>query len=629
MDAMESTDVLIVGCGPTGALLSTLLGQYCVPNIVLEKDLEINTDPRGIALDEDGIRFLQACGIYDKIFTDIGMCPGKMNFIGDQHSDLYHKPFLTFNYYTTEGGRGHPGFIFHKQPAIEKHLRSRIAALPSSELRVGSTILSISEDEDWVSATYTDAEGQSRKLRARYLVGCDGKTGFTRKMYLERRGIKLERAGQTAYDELWVALNWKMTLPTPETHPDLPLWKKGYTPQQVYDLFFPLDFRFLCNPRRAAVCGRFGLSSDMLWRFEFVVLPGEDGTEMSSPEKTKEIVWPYLTHPGSRYGLKENITYPEDCVEVLRCRPFNFSARSCNKWALDRVILCGDAAHVFPPFGGEGIASGFRDAIALAWRLALASPTSSTTLTSRDQAPDYRKLFLPWYSERKQSLDRSLASTIANGNYVTESHPIKAAVRNWSLWAMQKIPSWRRWLELGDRRNGMTRYTWEEGKAMAFLPEMEGGGNFPQVYCARQGKVQFTDDVIFSREKRGLFQLAVLLKSRSEFQDKRKAIAGLDEASQGILRADEATFVVQQTETNSTGGTENNRIYRLATAEEFAQDQGLCSGRPYPHGYDPLRMWKEAGGKHFVILRPDRFVFAAAGSRKELFDAVEQLKTLL
>lgn len=71
---METTDVIIVGCGPTGAMLSSLLGQYSVPNIVLEREMDIVTDPRGIALDEDGIRCLQACGIYDKVFTSIGQC---------------------------------------------------------------------------------------------------------------------------------------------------------------------------------------------------------------------------------------------------------------------------------------------------------------------------------------------------------------------------------------------------------------------------------------------------------------------------------------------------------------------------------------------------------------------------
>ena len=69
---MEYTDVVICGCGPTGALLSAILGLYGVKNIVLERELRVTEDPRGIALDEDGIRCLQAVGLYDKIFSQIG-----------------------------------------------------------------------------------------------------------------------------------------------------------------------------------------------------------------------------------------------------------------------------------------------------------------------------------------------------------------------------------------------------------------------------------------------------------------------------------------------------------------------------------------------------------------------------
>lgn len=71
---METTDVLICGCGPTGAMLSAYLGRIGVANVVLEKEKSITTDPRGIALDEDGIRLLQGLGVYDDIFSDIGTC---------------------------------------------------------------------------------------------------------------------------------------------------------------------------------------------------------------------------------------------------------------------------------------------------------------------------------------------------------------------------------------------------------------------------------------------------------------------------------------------------------------------------------------------------------------------------
>ena len=113
---------------------------------------------------------------------------------------------------------------------------------------------------------------------------------------------RLNLSRRTRYSETWVALNWKLHLPTKESHPSFPLWDLGYSPEEVYDLFFPTDFRFLCNAHRPAVCGRFGLPADRLWRFEFVVAAGEDGTEMSQRDKIRQVVGPYITHPGSRYG---------------------------------------------------------------------------------------------------------------------------------------------------------------------------------------------------------------------------------------------------------------------------------------------------------------------------------------
>jgi 2-polyprenyl-6-methoxyphenol hydroxylase-like FAD-dependent oxidoreductase len=69
---VESVDVVICGCGPTGALLSANLSRLGVKHVILERENGITTDPRGIALDEDGIRSAQGVGIYEKLFTDVG-----------------------------------------------------------------------------------------------------------------------------------------------------------------------------------------------------------------------------------------------------------------------------------------------------------------------------------------------------------------------------------------------------------------------------------------------------------------------------------------------------------------------------------------------------------------------------
>ncbi|KAJ5762321.1 uncharacterized protein N7511_005703 [Penicillium nucicola] len=607
----ETTDVLICGCGPTGAMLSAYLGNLGVPNIVLEKEPSITTDPRGIALDDDGIRLMQGLGLYKHIFTKVGSYMPKIRFISGAHQSLHARPFLHFDTASSEGNTGHVGVLAHKQPVLEEYLRSAMKQSDISQLRGGCTLTSIVEDAEWVYVTYTDSSGE-KKARARFLAAADGKTGFTRKTYLEPKGIKLEWAEKSRYEETWVALNWKMHLPTKETHPSFPLWDLGYTPEEVYDLFFPADFRFLCNPNRPAVCGRFGCPEDRLWRFEFVIAADEDGIEMAGWEKIKEVVFPYLTHAGSRYGLTENIQYPEECIEVLRSRPFRFSARSCNKWALGRVILCGDAAHVFPPFGGQGITSGFRDAISLAWRLAIACSSPRV---------NYESLFIGWYLERKQQLDKSLASTIRNGDMVNGKSFGQILIRNWGVWLLQLVPSWKHWLEQGPRGAGPTQYTYSGG--MPFMPEFDGGLCFPQTYCIALGPgaaVQFTDDVIFQRGK--IFQVVVLLHALHEINAARQELEDIHET--GLLSAEDAIFFVPRpSSTDQLGDTQSDkwhRVFRAATGDEFAQSS-LCINRPVPRGYDENLMWKSVCSKRYVIVRMDRFIFAACNAKADLVKA--------
>lgn len=312
-------------------MLSAVLNQLGVRNICLDKGAEIATDPRGIALDEDGIRALQSVGIGHEIYSEIGQCMGIFNFVGGIHTDLHRAPFMKIDYRTSEGGTGHVGFLCHRQPMLEKNLRRRMAAGMFSELRSSCTVTSITEDDDYVYVKYGDSMGVARQLRGRFLVGADGKTGYTRKKYLEPKGIVMERVSKLVenttfrsktltgrrfhYKETWVAMNLHLTLPTPETHPSFPLWKLGYTPEQVYDQFFPPNFRFLCNPDRPAICSRFGIPKDRLLRFEYVVQSGEDGKTMASVKEVEKLVYPYLKHPGKRYGYVETL---DPIVDMLQ-----------------------------------------------------------------------------------------------------------------------------------------------------------------------------------------------------------------------------------------------------------------------------------------------------------------------
>jgi len=260
---------------------------------------------------------------------------------------------------------------------------------------------------------------------------------------------------------------------------------------------------------------------------------------------------------------------------------------------------------------------------------------------------NYQALFTGWYTERKQQLERSIAATVANGNRVCERNWLKILLRDTVLWLIQLVPSWKHWLELGPRQNGMVRYEFEPG--MTFLPKMGGGACFPQVYCVPLHSsgfdedvesVAFTDDVIFASHKRGLFQVAILLDSDNEIQDAQAALADVDRLSDGEIFAEEATFIVQDIPAGPTVfevdsispllnfEDKSMNLFRLASASVFAQSR-LCLNRPAPQYFDEYRIKKDLKGKKFVVLRPDRFVFAACTDKRELDEAVRQIPSIL
>lgn len=116
-----------------------------------------------------------------------------MRFVPGTAPNLMTPPFLGFDLSSSDGGTGHPYIVFHKQPELERSIRDAILFSPSSELRCNALVSSITEDESSVTVDYTDQFGSINRIRALFLVGADGKTGYVRKHYLEPKGILMER----------------------------------------------------------------------------------------------------------------------------------------------------------------------------------------------------------------------------------------------------------------------------------------------------------------------------------------------------------------------------------------------------------------------------------------------------
>ena len=116
-----------------------------------------------------------------------------MRFVPGTAPNLMTPPFLGFDLTSSDGGTGHVHIIFHKQPELERSIRDAILLTSCSELRPNKLLTSITEDDSNVTVEYTDQSGSISRIRAPFLVGADGKTGYVRKRYLEPKGILMER----------------------------------------------------------------------------------------------------------------------------------------------------------------------------------------------------------------------------------------------------------------------------------------------------------------------------------------------------------------------------------------------------------------------------------------------------
>lgn len=281
--------------------------------------------------------------------------------------------------------------------------------------------------------------------------------------------------------------------------------------------------------------------------------------------------------------------------------------------------------------GGQGIASGFRDAISLAWRLAIASRLEKSDATKN------ALLFESWYLERKQQLERSLASTVENGSFVTEGNAVKSFLRDWYLWLLQLVPRWRHRLRLGNRREGMTQYKHHPG--LPFVQSLGGGICFPQVYCrgisatGQYDRVQFTDDVIWRPGSSSIFRLVLLIKSVNELGELLQIVQSIPQFRQKEMQLQNLTIIVEEVSAclpENTGDTVDDdlALYRVASGNEFASSS-LCERRPRPDGYNPYRIGVEMDHKKLIFLRPDRFVFAACSTRNEALKAAAEIAAFL
>jgi hypothetical protein len=238
-------------------------------------------------------------------------------------------------------------------------------------------------------------------------------------------------------------------------------------------------------------------------------------------------------------------------------------------------------------------------------------------LDPQNEVNDPTSLFNAWESERRTQIKQALNLTMERGATFEERNPVKIFCRDWMLWFMQRTPWLRERLEASQSELPSYQY----GEGMSFFPDLQGGVSFSQIYVVTpDGRVRFSDDFIFGPEKQNLFQIIILVDNLSEVSEGANELKKV-EATTAKSMIDEATYIVHDLEADVDGKNGLN-IARIASTAEF-NNSPLSSGRIPAVRYDPYLLKVQHRGRRYIIVRPDRFVFAACKDGSEVSRALE------
>ncbi|KAF2804537.1 FAD/NAD(P)-binding domain-containing protein [Mytilinidion resinicola] len=588
---MERTYVIIVGAGPSGLALALALAHQQVKCILLEANLDICEDPRAIAIAGDTHRILQLLGINQEKMKSFGQPLPSINI--HRHS-FTAKPFLTINYDKDwlQQGLANGTTVF--QPKLEQSLRDLVNASDYADLRTECQVLSCRPSEEGVEATY-DNKGTTHQLKGAFLVGADGKRGTVRKDFLEPFGIKQEY-GIHEYEATWIAANLRVNAPTPESHPKFPLWNQGFKSDELWDLFWPSGFHFCNHPTMPVAAGRFGPVNERLWRFEYELPQGQMPPNLNE-DLQKQLERHLTIQPGYYRGklITSPVVFPWDCVEIMRCQPALFAHKVVNRWFDNRTILIGDAAHVFPPFGAQGIANGVRDAIALSWRIAL-----MIRLKSGAEIPTRsNRLLYVWSQERRKGVNDSSVETMRNG----------ALMRNKS-WIVATV--------LGIL-NGYVGVP--DG---FFQANAHGGSKTAQIWVkATSGSILLTDELFW--KPKSIFTLLIVSPIKQNEAEELELMLEAADLPPNIL-AHEIPEIRFKGSSSSDYPT-SKRILQYTVCELSDLEEERIHVFPgYDHTSFRNRLRTEA---RYVLIRPDFVIYSQASTLKQLVGQLQIAKDML
>lgn len=366
---MKGTPVAIIGAGPIGLTTGLLLAEYGVRSVILERYPAPADMPRAIILDDEGARVLQCFGLDRTYVSTLKGADGTAYF--DDAGEMFARVGAGPEVY------GYPKRFYIHQPQMEAALHAAVAATPLCEVRFGKNVRGLAQDGGGVTLQIDGADD----LRADWVVAADGARSATR----TQLGIGMQGS---SYAQDWLVLD---TLNDPD----------------------PANFtRFICSAARPHVLVP---APDGGKRYEFMMLPGETHEEVLTDAFLRDLLAPYRTL---------------ETDDLLRKTVYTFHARIADQFRDGRVLLAGDAAHLTPPFAGQGMNAGLRDAGNIAWKLAavLQGGAGSGLLDS-------------YFDERRDPAWSMIQLAVAMGDVVMPETPEKLAFREHLLEAMAPFPA--------------------------------------------------------------------------------------------------------------------------------------------------------------------------------------------
>ena len=321
-DTVRNVPVVIVGAGPTGITAATLLAQYGIDCLLLDRWTTVYPQPRAVHIDDEIFRIVARLGIADE-FAAISRPAHGLRLLDNAMAVLAE--------FRRDPGRsihGFPQANMFEQPEFEAVLRANLKRYPHAELRGNAEVTDIDDaGRGPVRVTFADrTDGQEHAVDADYVLGCDGANSLVR----ERIGARMRDLN---FEQRWLVVDVVTTA-------DLGQWDGVHQ---------------VCNPLRAGTFMRIG---DNRYRWEFRLLSGETAEEYRDLARLKPLIAPWASE------------VPDDALELIRSAEYTFRAQIADKWRRGNVFLLGDAAHLTPPFIGQGLCAGLRDAMNLAWKLA-------------------------------------------------------------------------------------------------------------------------------------------------------------------------------------------------------------------------------------------------------------------